>query len=80
MTNNHSEEALPRLDKSAFSVSSLAADGTPADEREEETYWHSKTPEERLRAVEINRQLVYGYGTTAPRLQRILEIVECPWR
>ena len=45
------QNELPyRMDKTAFSVASLF------DETEEKTYWHSKTPHERLEAVELMRQ------------------------
>lgn len=41
------------------------------------TYWHSKTPAERLEALELMRQSSYGYEhTTTRRLQRVLEIVK----
>ena len=42
------------MDKRAFSVASLF------DEPDEKTYWLSKTPYERLQAVELMRQVVYG--------------------
>jgi hypothetical protein len=61
---------LPRLDKSHFSVTTL-------DEAEEEDilYWRSKTPEERLAAMELTRQVLYGYDPDTARLHRVLEIV-----
>ena len=58
------------IDKSAFSVSSLS------DESDDKIYWLSKTPEERLIATELMRQINYGYDPTTARLQRILEIAE----
>jgi len=64
------EETLPRLDRSAFSVVPLSE----ADDDLE--YWLSRTPEERLSAVEVNRWLVYGYDTATSRLQRVLEVAE----
>ena len=63
------EDQEPRVDRSAFSVVDL---GDTSDD----AYWRSRTSEERLDAIEINRQIVYGYGPTAPRLQRVLEITE----
>jgi len=45
-------------------------------ESDEYIYWGKKTSADRLEELEINRQIVYGYGETPPRLQRILEIVE----
>jgi hypothetical protein len=37
-------------------------------------YWHSKTPHERLRAVEYLRQVAYGYDPATTRLQRVLTV------
>jgi len=37
-------------------------------------YWHSRTPEERLRHAQHLRQLNYGRRATEP-VQRVLEIV-----
>ena len=45
-------------------------------EREEKHYWLTKTPHERLQAVETMRQVVYGYDPTSARLQRIFEVAE----
>ena len=45
---------LPRLDKTALTISSLQ------DETEELNYWLSKSPSERMEAIEINRKMVYG--------------------
>jgi hypothetical protein len=59
------------LDRRAFSVVSL--DEQDADEKR---YWRSKTPHERLEAVELTRQLLYGYDPATARLQRILEIAQ----
>ena len=59
-----------RLDRSAFSVGSIS------DPSDEIAYWQSRTPEERLMAVELYRQIVYGYDPATTRLQRILEIAK----
>jgi hypothetical protein len=61
---------LAKLDKSAFSVASLT------DELDEKQYWLSRSPYERLLALEVMRQIVYGYDPSTERLQRVLEIVE----
>jgi len=45
---------FPKIDKRAFAVVSL-------DESEEKQYWHAKTPRERLEALELMRQIIYGY-------------------
>ena len=59
-----------RVDRRAFSVSSL-------DDAEKETlaYWRQRTPDERLEALELSRQIAYGYDPTARRLSRFLEVV-----
>ena len=59
-----------RLDRTAFQVGSLD------DDREEVEYWRAKTPEERMEALELMRQIIYGYDPATTRLQRVLEIVD----
>jgi len=58
------------MDKTAFSV------GSPSDESDEKAYWLSKSPYERLEAVELMRQVIYGYDPTSARLQRFFEVAE----
>jgi hypothetical protein len=58
------------MDKTAFSVASLF------DESDEKDYWLSKTPYERLEAVEVMRQIIYGYDPSSTRLQRLLTIAQ----
>ena len=65
------ENDFPRMDKTVFSVISLEE----ADDDEAE-FWLSKTPHERLEALEILRQIFYGYDPAATRLQRFFEIAE----
>ncbi len=38
-------------------------------------YWHSRTPQERLAALELMRQKAYGYDPATTRVQRVIEIV-----
>jgi hypothetical protein len=59
-----------RMDKTAFSVSSLD------DESDEKDYWLAKTPYERLEAIEIMRQIIYGYNPSSTRLQRLLTVAQ----
>ncbi len=59
-----------KMDKAAFSVVSLADD---SDERE---YWLKKSPRERLEAVELLRQMNYGYDPATVRLQRVFAVSE----
>jgi len=63
--------SLPKLDKTAFSVSTLEQ-----NDEDEKVYWLSKTPYERLDAVETMRQIVYGYDPTTTRLQRVFEVTQ----
>ncbi len=60
-------EAL-RVDKEAFAVRSLA------DEGNDRQYWWSKSPEERLFALEMMRQIMFGYDPLTDRLQRVLTV------
>jgi hypothetical protein len=48
------KDELPELYRKAFSVVSFF------DESYEKSYWLSKTPAERLEAIEIMRQIIYG--------------------
>ena len=61
---------LARLDKTAFSVVSLT------DESDDKQYWMTKSPYERLRALELMRQIAYGYDPARDRIQRIFEVVQ----
>jgi hypothetical protein len=59
-----------RLDRSAFEIGSIY------DDREEVEYWRAKSPEERMEALELMRQMIYGYDPATTRLQRVFEVVE----
>ena len=59
-----------KMDKTAFSVTTLS------EKSNDKEYWLSKTPQERLQALEMMRQINYGYDPVTTRLQRVLEIVE----
>ncbi len=61
-----------RVNKGTLSVLSSFEEADEADK----AYWHSKTPQERLEALELMRQINYGYDPTTERLQRVLEIAE----
>lgn len=63
-------DSLHKIDQTAFSVGSLF------DESDEKAYWLSKTPHERLEAIEFMRQILYGYDPSSTRLQRVLTITE----
>ena len=40
------------------------------------SYWHSRTPQERVWALELMRQQAYGYDPATTRIPRVLEIVQ----
>jgi hypothetical protein len=61
---------FPELQRTAFTVASALE---PSDEK---SYWLSKTPSERLEAVELMRQIIYGYDPSTTRLQRVLEVAQ----
>ena len=61
---------IPRLNKKIVKITSLN------DIEEEKRYWMSKTPFERLEAIEINRRMVYGRNRVTSRLQRFFETAE----
>jgi hypothetical protein len=64
-----------RVNRNVFSVSSL-------EEAEKDTlaYWRQRTPDERLEALELSRQIAYGYDPTARGLSRFFEIAPFPPR
>jgi hypothetical protein len=39
-------------------------------------YWLSKTPAERFEALELLRQIAYGYDPATERLQRVFEVTK----
>jgi hypothetical protein len=61
---------FPKIQRAAFKVSSLF------EKSDEKSYWLSRTPYERLEAVELMRRIIYGYDPSTTRLQRILEITQ----
>lgn len=61
-------EEMLKVDRTVLTVTSLK-------ERDELKYWLSRAPLERLAAMELLRQIAYGYEPNSLRLQRVLEIV-----
>ena len=61
------DDKLPRLDRSVLTVTTLQR-----SDSEDRAYWRSRSPLERLEALELMRQVVYSYDPTTARLQRIL--------
>jgi hypothetical protein len=62
-----------RVDRTAFSVSTLAE-----AEKVDLDYWRQRTPDERLEALELSRQIAYGYDPTARGLSRFFEVAQLP--
>lgn len=65
----------PRVDRTAFSIVSSFEEA----EAEDDAYWASRTPAERMAHLELLRRINYGDAATG-RLQRVLEITWAPWR
>ncbi len=61
-----------KLDRKTFEIRDLK------DLQSDLNYWLSKTPEERISALEILREINYGYNPATDRLQRFFEIAELP--
>lgn len=59
-----------KLDKKTFEICDLK------DVKSDLNYWLAKTPEERISAIEIMREINYGYNPAIDRLQRFFEIAE----
>jgi hypothetical protein len=65
-----STSVIGEIDRTAFSVVPL----TQADD--ELAYWLSKSPADRIAAIELIRRTLYGYDESTARLQRVLEVAE----
>ena len=50
------------------------------DQSDEKQFWLRKSPLERLEAIELMRQILYGYDSTSVRLQRVFTVTERPPR
>jgi len=60
--------SLFEFDKHAVEICSLGEEGNDLE------FWLSRTPEERIAAVEHLRRMMYGYDPATTRMERILEI------
>jgi hypothetical protein len=58
------------MDKSTITVTSLG------EEPDDRAFWLSKTPQERLAALELMRAVHYGYDPASARLQRVLAVAQ----
>ena len=61
------DEPPLRMDKTAFSSGPLG------EEPDDKAYWLSRTPEDRLAAIEFMRQAMYGYDPATERMKRTFE-------
>jgi hypothetical protein len=61
---------IPKLDKTSLVITSLT------ESSGEKEFWLSKSPNERLAAIETMRQILYGYDPLTTRLQRVLEVTQ----
>ena len=60
---------IMKLDRTKLSIVALK-DGADTH------FWATRDPLDRLRAVQIDRQVAYGRTSTSRRLQRVLEVAE----
>jgi hypothetical protein len=68
---NHSLLDNAFVNRAAFSVQTFEE-----AQQEDRNYWKSRTPDERLAALELCRQIAYGYDPTTRGLSRFFEVVE----
>jgi hypothetical protein len=59
-----------RIDRTALEIGRLT--DRPNDRQD----WLSKTPEKRFEALELLRQIAYGYDPATERPQRVLQVVK----
>jgi len=69
-----SRQSEARLDRTTISCANLH------DASDDRDYWLAGSPSERLAAMELMRQIAYGYDPASTRLPRVLEVVERPRR
>jgi hypothetical protein len=60
-----------KVERKIFSVTTLKESSVKA-------YWLSLTPNERLLALQKNRQAAFGESNASQGLQRVLEVVKRP--
>ncbi|GEM_PF-899153 len=59
------------IDDAAFEAIKLAVEAGVTDR----AFWQSRTPDERIAAMELMRRRAYGYDEhSVPKLQRVIEI------
>jgi hypothetical protein len=60
-----------RLDRTAFTMIRLH-EASAIDK----AYWATQSPRARLEALELMRQVAYGYDPNTARLERVLEVTK----
>ena len=58
------------MDKTHFVVARLS------DESDETAYWQTQTPLARLQALELMRQIMYGYDPDTARMDKVFEVAQ----
>jgi hypothetical protein len=58
-----------KVDRNTLTISTF-------DSKSDDEYWWSRTPAERIAAIQINRQAAYGESRASARLQRVLEVAQ----
>jgi hypothetical protein len=71
MKHDHHE---PRVDRTAFSIVSSFEEA----DAEDDAYWRSRTPAERLAHLELLRRINYGDAATG-QMEKVLEIGWADW-
>jgi hypothetical protein len=64
--------------KKQIDISIVKVETLKQDPREETLYWLTKTPQERLAAVELLRMRLADYDNTTSRLQRFFTVTVRP--
>jgi len=64
-------DRMDRVDRSVISVVTREE-----AHRQDVAYWHSRTPGERLEALESMRQAFYGYDPAVTHMIKVLEVIK----
>lgn len=65
------DDRLKKIDRSMISVVTREE-----AHRQDIAYWKSRTPEERLEALESLRQAYYGYDPAVTHMVKVLEVIK----
>lgn len=70
MTDKDRASWPPQIEPSQFSIHDLHEDGNDL------AYWLTRSPQERIHALEYMRHMVHGVDQANDRIQRFFEIVD----